>query len=112
MTRQAAILLCIASLCVGCRTPTPDGTLQNGDRLRVLIVTMIGKSDTRVCIVDESGHIRLPMIGNIPVAGSTPAEIDAAALKLYQDAALHIESVSTTLEDRRETHNEMPGHVP
>jgi protein involved in polysaccharide export with SLBB domain len=86
--------------------------LQNGDRLRVLIVTMIGKSDMRVCIVDESGHIRLPMIGNIPVAGSTPAEIDAAALKLYQDAALHIESVSTTLEDRRETHNEMPGHVP
>ena len=105
--------LCVVAMFVGCQTgPMPNGTLQTGDTLRVVIVTMHGRSDTRDCIVDESGHISLPFIGNLRAAGATPAELDAVALRMYQDAAIHIESVSTTQEKERETHNKMPGQIP
>jgi protein involved in polysaccharide export with SLBB domain len=106
--RRIVGALCVVAMFGGCRTgPMPNGTLQTGDTLRVLIVTMHGRSDTRTCVVDELGHISLPFIGAIRAADSTPAELDAAALKMYQDAALHIESVSTELE--QETHNKPGG---
>ena len=93
MNRRTALLLLGSVLSLGGCTHPPYGgeyleiptgsayTLSSGDRLRIIVFGQDNLSN--IYAVDGSGRISMPLIGLVPVAGQTTAQVEhAIAVKL------------------------------
>ncbi|HEX8165132.1 MAG TPA: polysaccharide biosynthesis/export family protein [Beijerinckiaceae bacterium] len=87
MNRRTALILLGSTLALaGCATPyrteytdIPTGsayTLSSGDRLRIIVFGQDNLSN--IYAVDGSGRISMPLIGVVPVAGQTTAQVEHA----------------------------------
>jgi len=76
-----AALPCLLQL-VGCATAKPNGTIKPGD---VLHIDFEGfpEPETRTCVVDSEGKIKLPYLNGVPAAGLSLSELEGAILTGY-----------------------------
>lgn len=107
--RVFALVLMGASVagCTGYARPKPAFhqvlteayRLDAGDKLRI---TVFGQTDlTNSYMVDQSGHIAMPLIGGVPARGQTTADLEKAVADRLRNGFLRSPDVSVEVEQYR-----------
>lgn len=103
-------LVAAAAILPGCTTYRPPGrafheatiqpyTLDSGDRLRITVFEQPGLSNTYT--VDQAGYIAFPLIGQVPVRGSTLPKIEQLIAQKLQQGYLRDPDVSIEIDRYR-----------
>ncbi|MHB2169656.1 polysaccharide biosynthesis/export family protein [Alsobacter sp. R-9] len=110
MNRRHALVLLAATALGGCATVSPlppgfsDGTegpytLAAGDRLRVIVFGQDNLSNSYA--VDGAGRISMPLIGFVPAAGQTTAQLERSIEARLRNGFLREPKVAVEVEQYR-----------
>lgn len=103
------LLLALLALPAGCASLPPEGTFQqsltepyrvdSGDQLRVVVFEQQGLTNTY--LVDQSGAVSLPLIGQVAVRDRTIEEIEAEIGRKLRAGFLRNPDVSVEIAQHR-----------
>jgi polysaccharide biosynthesis/export protein len=110
LNRAAAfVAILLAGLLAGCASPSyspllaANGgapyTLASGDKMRVLVFGQENLSN--IYAVDGSGRISMPLIGLVPAAGRTTAELEADIARRLRNGFIREPNVAIEVEQYR-----------
>lgn len=104
------LLMCLLVGNVGHAAADADYRLGPGDLLRV---SVFGSPELSGEVrVSESGNITYPLIGSLPVAGKSPAQVEAALVSAFADGGyLRQPQVSVLVMEYRSQKVSVMGHV-
>ena len=79
----------------------------------VLKVTVWGHDDlSRAAVVSAEGRIAFPLVGDVPVAGLTPTQVETRLRELLEPGAILVEPRAQRLVHGREgEHHRVPLHL-